>query len=78
MKAVSALALFATATALLATGCAAPDDATAPGARSEKYYRTGSNIPVKDQPPPASMSQEEKDRAAEAMRRGSLPKPPTN
>jgi hypothetical protein len=75
MKSVPALAALAMATLL--AGCAAPDDTATQNAKPEKYYRTGSNIPVKDAPPPA-MTQEEKDRAAESMRRASVPKPSTN
>ena len=76
MKPVLALAAVATA-AFLATGCATPDDSAAQNARPDRYYRTGSNIPVKEAPPPP-MTAEERERATDAMRRASTPKQPTN
>lgn len=76
MKPFSVLAGLAAA-ALLAAGCAAPDESVPQPRPSEKYYRTGSNLPVKDAPPPP-MTEEERERAADAMRRATQPRPPTN
>ena len=60
---LSALALACTFAAL--SGCAAPDSANSTTAATEKapkVYRTGSNIPVKDDTPPMSDADRERVR----------------
>lgn len=49
-------------------GCASTDGSTAgePKPVSERVYRTGSNIPVRD---PAPLTKEEKERQAEEAQR---------
>jgi len=74
MKPAIALSLVAFAAAL-AGGCATVDDsknATEP--KAPRHFRTGSNIPVKEAEPPP-MTEEERQRAVENMRRAGRPIP---
>lgn len=68
------LLICVAAVATLFAGCASTE--TAPGAEpkpvTERVYRTGSNIPVRD---PVQLTPEEKERQAEAARNSLMVSP---
>ena len=77
MKPVIVLSLVAFAVALVG-GCATAEDSkNVAEPKAPRHYRTGSNIPVKEAERPP-MTEEERQRAVESMRRAGRPIPPTN
>ena len=62
MKPSLPLPLVALGVALVViTGCANVEDKSTAEAKAPREYRTGSNIPVKDAAPPATVEERERD-----------------